>query len=74
MYHTGSLFEGRFPSETWTGQCGLFTDLDYLFCEMVTVLLHEKKIQLGILNPFAEVFVPTLNKNNGNSDKSENNT
>jgi len=67
MYHTGSLFEGRFPSETWTGQRGLFTDWDYLFREMITVLLHEKKMQLGMLNPFAEVFVPTLSTNNGNN-------
>ena len=72
MYHTGSLFDGRFPSETWTGQRGLFTDWDYLFREMVTVLLHEKKMQLGMLNPFAEVFVPTLSTNNGNNITNDN--
>jgi len=74
MYYTGSLFEGRFPSETWTGQRGLFTDWDYLFREMITVLLHEKKIQLGMLNPFAEVFVPTSKNNNGQNTTSTNKT
>ena len=57
-YPKPSLFHGRYPSEAWTRQPGLFTDWDYLFKEMVTVLLYEKKIQLGMLNPFAEVFIP----------------
>jgi len=74
MYHTGSLFDGRFPSEAWTGQRGLFTDWDYLLRECITVLLHEKKIQLGMLNPYAEIFIPQSQKNNqsnGNKGKRE---
>ena len=68
------MFQGRFQSETWTGQCGLFTDWDYLLRECITVLLHEKKIQLGMLNPYAEIFIPQSQKNNqsnGNKGKCE---
>jgi len=74
MYHTGSLLDGRFPSETWTGQRGLFTDWDYLLRECITVLLHEKKIQLGMLNPYAEIYIPQSQRNNqsnGNKGKRE---
>ena len=73
MYHTGALlFEGQFLFEVQTGQHSLFTDQDYLFQELIMVILHEKKMQLGMLNPFAEVFIPKNKQNNGNDIKSEN--
>ena len=59
MYYTGeSLLDGNFPSEAWTGQRGLHTDWDNLFQELITVILYEKKQQLGMLNPYAAVYTP----------------
>ena len=37
---------------------GLYTEQDHLFYRLVTVLVYEKEKQLGMLNPFVEVFIP----------------
>jgi len=66
MYQTRtSLVGGHLTSQAWSTQPGLHTDWDHLFREMITVLLYEKKIHLGILNPFAEVYIPQSERING---------
>jgi len=59
MYYTGeSLLDGNFPSVAWTEQHGLYTEWDWLLRELISIVLFEKKQQLGMLNPYAEAHIP----------------
>ena len=37
---------------------GLYTEQDHLFYRLITILVYEKEKQLGMLNPFADAFIP----------------
>ena len=66
MYQTkASLVGENIAPQAWTRQHGLYTDWDHLFRELITVLIYEKKMHLGMLNPFAEVYIPKKDQNNG---------
>ena len=46
-----------------------YTGVDHLFYELVAVTIFEKKLQLGMLNPYAEPFVPQENNDENNQEK-----
>ena len=70
MYgRAASLLAGNWSPVGPSGHYGSYTGVDHLFYELVAVTIFEKKLQLGMLNPYVEPFVPGENNEEINQEK-----
>ena len=48
---------GNFPATAWPEPQGSYIIWDHLLHRLVTILLYKKEKYLGMLNPFADIFI-----------------